>query len=108
MSVVYFWEGEYVLECPLSFLNVGKSYYRRFYCKSMNFTPSPQKQNKTKQNKTKQNKTKQNETKQNKAKKKKSCGFLRFRSATLDSIKDVIDFAQFGDRYIQVENNEIG
>ena len=35
-------------------------------------------------------------------------GFLRFRSVKLDSIKDVIvDFAQFGDRCIQVKNNEI-
>ena len=34
-------------------------------------------------------------------------GFLRFRSANLDSMKDVINFAQFGERYIQVKNNEI-
>ena len=34
-------------------------------------------------------------------------GFLRFRSAKFDSMEDVIDFAQFGDRYIQVKNNEI-
>ena len=30
-----------------------------------------------------------------------------FRSATLDSIKDVIDFAEFGDRYIHVKKNDI-
>ena len=36
-----------------------------------------------------------------------SFGFLRFRSAKLDSMKDVTDFAQFGDRCIQVKNNEI-
>ena len=33
-------------------------------------------------------------------------GFLRFLSAKLDSMKDVIDFSQFGARYIQVKNNE--
>ena len=30
-----------------------------------------------------------------------------FRSAKFDSVKDVIYFAQFGDRYIRVKNNEI-
>ena len=36
--------------------------------------------------------------------KKKICyGFLSFRSAKLDSMKDVTDFAQFSDRYIQVK-----
>ena len=34
-------------------------------------------------------------------------GFLRSRSAKFDSMKGVIDFAQFGDCYIQVKNNEI-
>ena len=33
-------------------------------------------------------------------------GFLIFRSVKLDSMNDVIDFAQFGGRYIQVKNNE--
>ena len=34
-------------------------------------------------------------------------GFLRFLSTKLDSMKDIIDFSQFGDHYIQVKNNEI-
>ena len=33
--------------------------------------------------------------------------FLRFWRAKLDFKKDIIDFAQFGDGYIQVKNNEI-